>query len=124
MPEDLADRLTQYYLKLRNPGKPLLGFEFMKYGESSFIAYGLFDRGMKSEGEQFIDRYLLDTMRPGGDFGETMEISKGSARVGGVSPSLFIALQAIDFTLMKNGARISKGHESGKALEAVTVNVP
>ena len=108
MPEDLVGRLQKYYLKLRKLDQPLLGFNFMKYGESSFIAYGLADRGMHPEAEQFIERYLLDTMRPGGDFGETMEVSSGTAKVGGVCPSLFVALQAIDFTLMKNGMRIDQ----------------
>ena len=108
MPEDLADRLQKYYLKLRKLDQPLLGFDYMKYGESSFIAYGLADRGMHPEAEQFVERYLRDTMRPGGDFGETMGVSNGTAKVGGVCPSLFIALQAIDFTLMKNGVRIDQ----------------
>ena len=108
MPEDLADRLQKYYLKLRKLDQPLLGFDYMKYGESSFIAYGLADRGMHPEAEQFVERYLRDTMRPGGDFGETMGVSNGTAKVGGVCPSLFVALQAIDFTLMKNGVRIDQ----------------
>ena len=126
MPEDLVDRLQKYYLKLRKLDQPLLGFDFMKYGESSFIAYGLADRGMHPEAEQFIERYLLDTMRPGGDFGETMEVFNGSPKVGGVCPSLFVALQAIDFTLMKNGVRIDQTtrKQEPHVIDAVSLKLP
>jgi len=108
MPEDLTKRLTQYYLNIRKPDQPLLGFDLMKYGETSYIAYGLTDRGMHSEAKQFIERLLVYTIRPGGDFGETLEQRNGIVTGGGVTPSLFLALQTIDFTLMQNGVRIDQ----------------
>ena len=112
MPEDLTARLKQYFLKTRDPRKPLLGYNFMKYGESSFIAYGLTDRGMQPDAGQFIDRYLRDTIRSGHDFGEVQELVNGEEKVRGVCPSLFLAVQTIDFTLMKNGVRIDQGAPS------------
>ena len=109
MPADLTKQLQQYYLKKRKPDQELLGFDLMKYGETSYIAYGLTDRGMHSEAKQFIERLLMDTIRTGGDFGETLEITNGIMGVGGVCPTLFLAIQTIDFTLMQNGVRIDQG---------------
>ena len=109
MPTDLVERLQNYYKKICNPAEPLLGFQYLKYGESSFIAYGMQDRGMTPGTDQFLDQCLIATIRPGGDFGEVLEISKGNLVVTGVQPSLFLALQTIDFTLMKNGIRIDRG---------------
>lgn len=109
MPKDLSERLTAYWRKVFDPKQPLAGFDFIKYGESSFIAYGLEDRGMKQDAQQFIDRLLKLTMRPGFDFAEEQRIVNNEVVHCGVLPSLFLAMQVVDFTLIKNGIRIDKG---------------
>lgn len=106
MPPDLTTRLQNFFRKVFRPEHPMVGFDFLKYGESSFIAYGLLHREMREEAAMFIDRILKVTMRPDGDFGETLEVKEGEVRTGGVIPSLFLALQMIDFTLMREGRMI------------------
>lgn len=111
MPEDLVARLQEYYKSIHDPSKPLVGFTFTKYGETSFMAYGLLERKMMPEATEFITQILADTMRPGADFGEELRFSNGKVITGGVQPSLFLALQTVDFTLLLDGTRVDQGRK-------------
>jgi hypothetical protein len=108
MPEDLADRLLAFYDKFHAPEKDICGLPHMKYGESSFIAYGLLDRGRVKQANEFMEAMIRDTIKLG-DFGEAHRVINGVNTLEGVTPSLFLALQVIDLTLMRNGIRIDQG---------------
>lgn len=120
MPGDLVERLQKYYRGIHDASKPLTGFTFTKYGETSFMAYGLLERNMQPEAKEFISQILVDTMRPGGDFGEELRANGDKVITGGVQPSLFLALQTIDFTLLREGVRIDQGAEVNKVLSSTT----
>jgi hypothetical protein len=117
MPEDLVKRLQDYFKSLHNPSNKMAGLSFAKYGETSYIAYGLLDRNMQPQASEFVSQFLVDTMRPGADFGEELRISYGHVITGGVQPSLFLALQTIDFTLLREGVRIDRGLDLEDALK-------
>jgi hypothetical protein len=108
MPKDISDRLLAFYDKFHSPDKDLCGLPFMKYGESSFISYGLMDRGRTKQANEFMEAMIRDTIKLG-DFGEAHRVIKGVNTLEGVTPSLFLALQVIDMTLMQNGVRIDQG---------------
>ena len=118
LPDDIANSLRGFYLQLRTPGKPMLGIDFVKYGETSFIAYGLQDQGMRQEADEFVAQMLVDTMRPQADFAEELRLANGKPVSTGVRPSMFLALQMIDFTLIRNGVRIDQDSYSARIKKA------
>jgi len=106
LPKDMLADLKNYYLKVHNPKKRLVGFDFIKYPEATCIACGLLDNSMDKQARQFIDALIRDSILAG-EFCERLSIK--NEKPVGVIPSLFTACQIIDFTWLKNGMRMDYG---------------
>jgi hypothetical protein len=90
------------------PDAPNAGFAYTKYPDNQFVAWGLIDHRMP-QARAFIEAILRESMICG-EFAETIELDdKGSAMPGGVKPSLFNALNIIEFTWLLNGVRQDSG---------------
>ena len=109
LPSDLAAQLKDLYRKRHHPDRELCGMGWTKYGTESFTAYGLIEHGMLMEAREFINANLRDQIRAG-EFAENYGAGHtGPPRAWGVKPSLFGAVQMIDFTCMNNGVRLDQG---------------
>jgi hypothetical protein len=74
------------------------------------VAYGLLNR-KAPQARAFIEAVLRDCIR-GGEFAEVLELDKrdgNGVRGAGVKPSLFNALNIIEFTWLLNGVRYDSG---------------
>lgn len=111
LPDDMRDRLLPLFRDHFKPAAPNAGFAYTKYPDNQFLAWGLIDH-RQPEARSFIEALLRDSITCG-EFAETIEIGKdGKPFPGGVKPSLFTALNLIEFTWLLNGVRA----ESGTAL--------
>ncbi|OXU15312.1 hypothetical protein [Sedimentisphaera salicampi] len=106
LPEKMNQDLIRYYEDVHNHNERLVGFDFIKYPEAQYIALGLIEQGLHEKAQEFINAIIRDTVITG-EFTEVLE--KGNTEPAGVVPSLFTAVQMIDFTLMKNHIRLDKG---------------
>ena len=104
LPSDMLDRLKSFFLGIHDPGKPNDGFPYTKYPDNNLIACGLANYGL-GETRPFVEALLRDAIRVG-EFGEC--IDPGPV-VGGTRPSLFTALNIIEFTWMLNNVRYESG---------------
>lgn len=111
LPEDMLTQLIDYYLDLHDNTKDLVGFDFYKYGDGCYIAYGLLEKALKDDrlqgkGEEFINAVLRNVIK-------TVEFSEESKpddyRPSGVKPSSFTASAVIDYTYLNNDVRIDSG---------------
>ena len=116
--EDLA-RLMQLFREIHKPDRACNGFAYTKYADNNLVAYGLLDRRLP-EARPFIASMLRDSIRAG-EFAEVLKPGHGGEpEVDGVKPSLFTALNIIEFTWMLNGVR----YESGAPLASETGLTP
>jgi len=107
LPDDFA-RLTRLFREIHKPDQACDGFAYTKYADNNLLAYGLLDRGMP-EARPFLESLLRDSIRAG-EFGEVLRPGpKGAPEAEGVKPSLFNALNVIEFTWMLNGVRYESG---------------
>lgn len=116
LPADMRARLTALLDECLKPAAPNAGFAYTKYPDNQFAAWGLIDHGMP-QARPFIEAILRESILCD-EFAETIELDeKGAARPCGVKPSLFTALNLVEFTWLLNGVR----HESGRM---VSCNIP
>lgn len=107
-PEDMVMRLTNLFGKIHNPASGCDGFNNLKYPDNDLVAYGLIQYGMPVA-RPYIEAVLRDCIR-GGEFAEQLVPGKDNAPVSnGVKPSLFNAMNIIEFTWLLNGARYDSG---------------
>lgn len=118
LPQDMQEQLVNYYLNLHDSSKDLVGFDFYKYGDGCYIAYGLLEKALKDKrlegkGEEFINAVLRNVIK-------TVEFSEESKpdqyNPSGVKPSSFAASAVIDYTYLNNGVRINSGKLSAFAI--------
>lgn len=108
LPEDMRARLASLLDECFKPEAPNAGFAYTKYPDNQFIAWGLIDHRMP-QARAFIEAILRESILCG-EFAETIELdNKGVALPGGVKPSLFTALNLIEFTWLLNGVRQDSG---------------
>jgi hypothetical protein len=108
LPSDMVARLTNLFLGIQNPAHDNDNFDYLKYPDNDFVAYGLIEKGIP-EARSYIEAVLRDCIR-GGEFSETLESDHGTGlRSGGVKPSLFNAMNIIEFTWLLNGERYDSG---------------
>ncbi|MGQ9651290.1 MAG: hypothetical protein ACUVXJ_14370 [Phycisphaerae bacterium] len=114
LPFDLADELKRLYLQRHSPDRDFCGMGWTKYGTESFIAYGLIEHGMYKQAREFINASLRDQIRAG-EFSENYAAGREGGLPGawGVKPSLFGAVQMIDFTCLNSGVRLDQGRPAG-----------
>lgn len=113
LPADLADELKRLYLQRHKPDRDFCGLGWTKYGTESFTAYGLIEHGMHRQAREFINASIRDQIRAG-EFSENYAAGRddGPPHTWGVRPSLFGAVQMIDFTCLNNGVRLDQGRPS------------
>jgi hypothetical protein len=110
LPPDMVARLVDLFSEIHNPGADNDGFNYLKYPDNNLLAYGLIQRGMPAA-HPYVEAVLRDCIR-GGEFAEDLEDWDGKGlKATGVKPSLFTAMNIIEFTWLLNGAR----YDSGKA---------
>lgn len=114
LPLDLADELKRLYLQRHRPDRDFCGMSSTKYGTESFIAYGLIEHGVHKQAREFINAALRDQIRAG-EFSENYAAGReGRPPIAwGVKPSLFGAVQMVDFTCLNNGVRLDQGRPAG-----------
>lgn len=108
LPADMRERLNALFDKHFRRDAPNAGFNYTKYPDNQFTALGLMD-GRHPQTRPFIEAILRDSIRCG-EFAETIEVKPGNPVMpGGVKPSLFTAINIIEFTWLLNGARFDGG---------------
>jgi hypothetical protein len=106
LPEDMAKRTEDFFRGKFDPAKTLCGFEIAKHPNLNLTAYGLLSRG-SPEVRTFVESMVAAQVRAG-EFTEELNI-KNPALLYGVKPSLFSAINIIEFTWMLNGVRYDSG---------------
>lgn len=111
LPQDMKDKLINYYVTLHDTSKDLVGFNFYKYGDGAYIAYGLLEEGLRNDklkgmGKEFINAVLRNVVKSV-EFSE--ESKPDDYQPSGVTPSTFTASAMIDYTYINNGVRIDQG---------------
>lgn len=112
LPQDIADRLTRYFLNRFDSPKGVVGLDTTKYPNTSFIARGLAAKAPGPYAHQFVNAGIRDAVFPN-NFGENLVTGDGLARVDGIAASIFSAAQVIDFTLLNNGFNYANGEDFG-----------
>jgi hypothetical protein len=109
LPADMRDRLGALFDQQFHREAPNAGFNYTKYPDNQFTALGLIE-SHHPQTRPFIEAILRDSIRCG-EFAETIEVKPGKPVMpGGVKPSLFTAVNIIEFTWFLNGARFDGGH--------------
>ncbi|MGL5019285.1 MAG: hypothetical protein ACRDBP_14210 [Luteolibacter sp.] len=108
LPEDMTARLFGLLKEQLRPEAVNAGFNYTKYTDNQFVALGMLDRGLP-EARPFIEAILRDSIRAG-EFTECLIPGKDNLpALDGVKPSLFTALNIIDFTWLLNQVRSDSG---------------
>ncbi len=108
LPGDMRGRLVALFDKQFRRDAPNAGFNYTKYPDNQFTALGLIE-SRHPQTRPFIEAILRDSIRCG-EFAETIEVKPGKPVMpGGVKPSLFTAINIIEFTWLLNGARFDGG---------------
>ena len=108
LPDDARERLLGLLREFHHPERAADGFAYTKYADNNLDAYGLIDHGM-AEAKPFVEVFVRDSIRAG-EFAEVLKPAKnGEPENEGVQPSLFNALNIIEFTWMLNGVRYESG---------------
>ena len=108
LPADMSSRLLDLFEKLHRPHLANAGFNNTKYPDNQLVALGLLDRGHPGA-RHFIEAILRDSIRAD-EFTEVLLPGEDNRpAVDGVRPSLFTALNIIDFTWLLNDVRCDSG---------------
>jgi hypothetical protein len=120
LPDDMSARLLQLLSETARPDLANAGFNYTKYPDNQFVALGLLDRG-RPEARPFIEAILRDSIRAG-EFTECLVPGKDKLPVlDGVKPSLFTALNIIDFTCLLNQVRCDSGRPSAFVIPPTSI---
>ncbi len=84
------------------------GFPDVKAPDVTYTAYGLLRTGMAAEADVFIQANIRDIVRAG-SFAEVYDDPPGGPVGAGVRPSMFGAVNLIDFVWVRNGYRADDG---------------
>ena len=118
LPPEMLPRLNELFASVFKPDADNAGFNYLKYPDNNFLAYGLIERKTPAA-RPFVEAVTRDCIR-GGEFAETLEIDEGGKLIaGGVMPSLFNPLNLIEFTWLLNGVRYDSGLPAAYSLPAV-----
>jgi hypothetical protein len=108
LPAGMVERLHGLFCENHRPDRTNDGFAYTKYADNNLNAYGLFDHGI-AEARPLIEAMVRDSIRAG-EFAEVLAPGpKGEPQAEGVRPSLFSALNIIEFTWMLNHVRYESG---------------
>jgi hypothetical protein len=108
LPPSMQERLQRLFAAQHKPDAAADGFNYLKYPDNDFVAYGLIEHH-NLQAREYLEAVLRDLIR-GGEFAETLENGDGQNPVtGGVKPSLFDAMNIIEFTWLLNGIRYDSG---------------
>ncbi len=115
LPPAMQERLEQLFAAQHKPDAAADGFNYLKYPDNNFVAYGLIDHH-NLQAREYLEALLRDLIR-GGEFAETLEGGDGkNPTTGGVKPSLFNAMNIIEFTWLLNGIRYDSGSPAAYVL--------
>lgn len=84
------------------------GFPDVKAPDVTYVAYGLLERGMVEQADVFVQLNIRDIVRAG-SFAEVYDDPPEGPVGTGVRPSLFGAVNLIDFVWLRNGYRADDG---------------
>lgn len=108
LPDDMTARLLDLLGETLRPEKANSGFNYTKYPDNQFVALGLLDRRHPAA-LPFIQSILRDAILAG-EFTECLVPGKNNLpALDGVKPSLFTALNIIDYTWLLNQVRCDSG---------------
>lgn len=107
LPAGLGGRLLETFARIHQPAESGDGFNYLKYPDNNLVAYGLIEHGI-TEAQPFIEAVLRDCIR-GGEFAEVVEKGAHGPMTSGVKPSLFNAMNIIEFTWLLNEVRYDSG---------------
>lgn len=108
LPDDMTTRLLALFREHMDPEAVNAGFNYSKYPDNQLVALGLLDRGLP-EARPFIEAILRDAIRAG-EFTECLVTGPDNRpALDGVKPSIFTALNVIDFTMLLNHVRYDAG---------------
>ncbi len=104
------DLLTARFRASFSPEATLAGFGFpdVKAPDVTFTAYGLLEKGMAAEADVFVQANIRDIVRAG-SFAEVYDDPPGGPVGTGVRPSMFGAVNVVDFVWLRNGYRADDG---------------
>ncbi|XHR27308.1 MAG: hypothetical protein ACFUZC_15330 [Chthoniobacteraceae bacterium] len=118
LPQEMVGRLSELFTAIHKPAAANDGFDYLKYPDNDFLAYGLIERKMPAARE-FIEAVTRDCIRSG-EFAETIEMERGNPKSGGVKPSLFNPMNIIEFTWLMNDVRYDSGRPTKCPLPATS----
>ncbi|MET9022498.1 hypothetical protein ABZV93_21210 [Actinopolymorpha sp. NPDC004070] len=104
------DLLASRFRAAFSPEATLAGFGFpdVKAPDVTFTTYGLLDNGMTTEADVFVQANVRDIVRAG-SFAEVYDDPPGGPVGTGVRPSMFGAVNLVDFVWLRNGYRADEG---------------
>lgn len=119
LPDDMTARLIKLLNETARPERVNSGFNYTKYPDNQFVAMGLLDH-QRPEARPFIEGILRDSILAG-EFTECLVPGKNNLpALDGVKPSLFTALNIIDFTLLLNQVRCDTGRPQAFVIPAAS----
>lgn len=112
LPVEAQARLVSLFREIHRPERAADGFAYTKYADNNLVAYGLIQHGLP-EAKPFVEVFVRDSIRAG-EFAEVLRPGKnGAPEPDGVQPSLFNALNIVEFTWLSNGVRYESGTPVG-----------
>jgi hypothetical protein len=102
--------LRERFLDTYRPDATLAGWGFpdVKAPDVTYVAYGLLERGLVEQADVFIQANIRDIVRAG-TFAEVYDDPPEGPVGTGVRPSLFGAVNLVDFVWLRNGYRADDG---------------
>ncbi|GAA5028501.1 hypothetical protein [Actinopolymorpha pittospori] len=110
LPEGESRLLRDRFLAGFDPTATLAGWGFpdVKAPDVTFTAYGLLESGLTEQADVFVQANVRDIVRAG-MFAEVYDDPPGGPVGTGVRPSMFGAVNLIDFVWLRNGYRADDG---------------
>jgi hypothetical protein len=110
LPEHERGLLRDRFLAGFDPTATLAGWGFpdVKAPDVTFTAYGLLESGLTEQADVFVQANVRDIVRAG-VFAEVYDDPPGGPVGTGVRPSMFGAVNLIDFAWLRNGYRADDG---------------
>ncbi|SDR84651.1 hypothetical protein SAMN04489717_0775 [Actinopolymorpha singaporensis] len=102
--------LTERFMASFSPVATLAGFGFpdVKAPDVTYTTYGLLENGMAAEADVFVQANIRDIVRAG-SFAEVYDDPPSGPVGTGVRPSMFGAVNLVDFVWLRNGCRADDG---------------
>lgn len=115
--------LKSNYMSIHRPDDDLNNFPYHKYPDASLIVYGLLNHGGHVQARELAESSLRDAIRAK-ELGEATVPTGSGIAISSVVPSLFTAIQGVEFTWLLNGARLDSGELTAFSFDTSSLTVP